>query len=59
MSTHNMFSWRNKEDISIFGMKKTPCLLLCSMQADLGLRCLHIPEDMFLHRVAQFWMLSL
>ena len=29
MSTHKMFSWRNKKKISIFQMKKVPYLLLC------------------------------
>ena len=28
MSTHNVFSLRNKKDISIFQMKKVPYLLL-------------------------------
>ena len=31
MSTHNMFSWRFKKDISIFLMKKVPYLLLCNL----------------------------
>ena len=29
MYPQHMFSWRNKEDISIFQMKKAPYLLLC------------------------------
>ena len=34
----HMFSWRNKKDISIFRVKKTPYLLLCIL-----LRCFGMP----------------
>ena len=46
MSTHNMFSLRNKKDISIFRMKKTSYLLLCPL---IGLQTfffsLKLPQD--------------
>ena len=29
MSTHNMFSWRNKKNINTFGLKKASYLKLC------------------------------